>query len=222
MVGELLEHVIRAVGGGVSAGRHTHRHRDGLLDLAVTRDRHLVSRVVDRGHQLLRDGEARLGAAGVDVDDGARGPEVLRPPAHLAVAGPVEPAGHRRNRRDVDRLLGHRPVGDGPLEVDVDRLGGADLGAVRRVEGRRCEDRLPDVWRRVLAGGRALRDDWAPRAAVANGGGARHPGGAADAAGVGGPGPNGSAAVAAARTDPPAVRARRRIDGRGGGGGRSG
>ena len=34
----------------------------------------------------------------------------------------------------MDRLLGHRPVGDRSLEVDVDRLGGSDLGAVRRVD----------------------------------------------------------------------------------------
>ncbi len=142
----------------MAASRHTHRHRDGLLQLPVTHDLHLVRRVIDGGHQLLGNGETRLGAAGVDVDDRAGRPEVLRPPADLGVAGPVEPAGYRRDRRDVDRLLGHRPVGDRPREVDVDRLGGSDLGAVRRVECRRREHRLTDVGRRVLAGRRALGD----------------------------------------------------------------
>ncbi len=78
------------------------------------------------------------------------GPEVLRPPAHLRVAGPVEPAGHRRDRRNVDGLFGHRPVGDRPLEVDVDRLGGSGDGPVGRVERRRREHRFPDVRCRVL------------------------------------------------------------------------
>ena len=96
--------------------------------------------------------------ARVDVDDGVRRPEVLGPPAHLGVADPVEPAGHRRDRRDVDGLLGHRLVGDRPLEVDVDRLGDADHRAVDRIERRRQEHRLPDERRRVLPGGRALRD----------------------------------------------------------------
>ena len=143
--------------------------------------------VVDGGDQLLGNGEAGLGAAGVDVDHGAGRPEVLRPPAHLGVARPVEPAGHRRVRRDVDGLLGHRPVSDRPLEVDVDRLGDADDGTVDRVERRRHEHRLADVRRRVLAGRRALRDAAAawlpadPPAAAGTGSGGRTDSGVAEA-----------------------------------------
>ena len=55
-------------------------------------------------------------------------------------------------------LLGQRLVGDRPLEVDDDRLGDADHGSVHRIERWRQEHRLTDVRRRVLPGGRALRD----------------------------------------------------------------
>ena len=95
---------------------------------------------------------------GVDVDDGVRRPEVERPPPQLGVARPVELAWDRGDRRDVYGVLGQRPVGDGAREVDVDRLGDTHHRAVERVEGRRREDRLSDVRRRVLAGGRALRN----------------------------------------------------------------
>ena len=136
----------------------THRNREGLVQLAVPHDFHLEVLVVDGRHQRFADPEAGFGAGCVDVDNGVRRPEVLGPPAHLRVADPVEPAGHRRDRRDVDGLLGHRLVGDRPLEVYVDRLGDADHRAVDRVEGWRQEHRLTDERCRVLSSGRALRD----------------------------------------------------------------
>ena len=85
------------------------------------------------------------------------------------------------------------PVGDRPLEVDVDRLGGAGHGAVGRVERRRREHRLPDVRRRVLAGRRALRDRLRLRRERIDGR-RRRTGRRRDA--------NGSAGGGAARTDP--------------------
>src|SRR6476620_3580520 len=121
----------------MAASRHTHRHRYGLLQLPVTHDLHLVRRVIDGGHQLLGNGETRLGAAGIDVDDRAGRPEVLRPPADLSVAGPVETTGYRRDRRDVDRRLGHDPGGSWPRRVDVDRLWRYDLPAFRWFDCRR-------------------------------------------------------------------------------------
>ena len=158
MLGELLQHVVGAVLGFVLPVGLAHRHRERLLDLAVSADDHLVRLVVDGGDQRITGAEARLGAARVDVDRGVGRPEIDRAPPHLGIAHPVEPARHRRVGRDVDRLLGHRAVGDRPLEIDDDRLGHADHGAVDRVEGRRQEHRLAGERRRVLACGGAFRN----------------------------------------------------------------
>ena len=156
MSANFSKHVVRAVLGFVAL--LAHRDRERLLDRSVAHDRHRLRRVVDGGDQLLGNGETRLGARGVDVDDRPGRPEVLGPPAQLGVVDPVEPAGDRRNRRDVNRVLSHLPVGDRPLEVDVDRLGRTRDGPVGRVERRRHERRLPGERCRVLPGRGALGD----------------------------------------------------------------
>ena len=156
MSANFSKHVVRAVLGFVAL--LAHRDRERLLDRSVAHDRHRLRRVVDGGDQLLGNGETRLGARGVDVDDRPGRPEVLGPPAQLGVGDPVEPAGDRRNRRDVNRVLSHLPVGDRPLEVDVDRLGRTRDGPVGRVERRRHERRLSGERCRVLPGRGALGD----------------------------------------------------------------
>ena len=92
---------------------------------------------------------------------GVGGPEAERAPAQLGGGHPVELAGHRRVRRDVDRRCSAMPgIGDRPLEVDDDRLGHTHRRAVGRDEPRRPEWRRAGERCRVLPRSGARDNPW--------------------------------------------------------------